>query len=186
VKQNPKSPPKRPNFGETVPGGDVRELGDETGWQEWNQALEQSDRQFAHTAPMTAPAPAELGDPRYAKTRPASLPATRDGPGTGAERKRRPLTSDVVMVEARKNNRVCPRPRRWAELFGLFAQWVDDGADLPSPPLTGDSWARTPALAKRMAFRAQIEWSEKAGCIDKLFDYVKALPEDEWFHMGES
>jgi hypothetical protein len=176
-------PPKRPAFGNTVHGGEARELGESTGWVEWNQALEQSERQFAHTAPMTDVIPPEGGDRRYAKTRPAGLSTSREA--AKPSRRKARLTADQAMVEARRNNRVCPRQRRWAELFGQLAQWAPESADLPSPPLTGDAWNRTPALAKRMAFRDHIEWADRHECLDKLMDFLKALPEEEWHHMGD-
>ncbi|MBI5276165.1 MAG: hypothetical protein HY854_06865 [Burkholderiales bacterium] len=181
------SPPprKRPAFGNTVPAGDVKELGDETGWAAWNDALEKSDKQFAPTAPGTSIMPPGV-DRRYAKTEPAALSPLRDGKGPPAgAAKARALSANEVMVEARKNNRVCPKQRRWAELFGQFPQWVPGSDDLPSPPLTGDSWLRTPALAKRMAFRDHIEWCEKHGCLQQMLAFVKGLPEEEWHHMGD-
>jgi hypothetical protein len=175
-----RKPSKRSVFHNTLPAGEVKELGEATGWAEWNQALEHTDRQFAPTAPMTAPHPPEGGDRRYAKTEPAALSTER-----AVTRRLHKITADQVMVEARKNNRVCPKPRRWAALFGQFAQWAPESAEMPSPPLSGDSWHRTPALAKRMAFRDHIEWAERQGCLAQTLEFLKALAEDDWHHMGE-
>jgi hypothetical protein len=162
--KNPKppAPQKRSMFQNSVPLGDAQELGEATGWAEWNKALEERDRSFAHTAPMTAPHPPDGADRRYAKTEPAGLSAERT-----AVRRVRKLTADELMVEARKNNRVCPKPRRWAELFAQFGQWVPD------------------TVAKRMAFRDHIEWCEKHDCLPQLLQSLKLLEEDDWHHMGD-
>ncbi|HVZ46725.1 MAG TPA: hypothetical protein VHA82_23160 [Ramlibacter sp.] len=182
MKTDSKSAKRRASLGNSIPGGEAQEMSDETGWVEWNQALEQSDRQFAPTGPMTAPMPPDGIDPRYAKTRPAALSTAKDISQAGRGKR---LTAETAMVEARKNNRVCPKPRRWAELFGQMPQWAPEAADLPGAPLTGDAWKRTPALAKRMALRDHIEWAHKNGCLEPMLEFLKSLPEDEWHHMGD-
>ena len=55
----------------------------------------------------------------------------------------------------------------------------------PPPPITGQAWAVTPSLTKRLHFREQIEWAERAGILDAVMAFMQALPEEEWLHMGE-
>lgn len=176
----PKSPP-RPSFGNTVPAGETHEFGDETGWAAWHEAVDKANRQYHHTTPMTAPAPADGGDPRYAKTVAAPLSTERGSlPVPGAA-----LRADVVMVEARRNNRMCPRQQRWAELVRLFGQWSPAAKDLPPPPFAGDAWLRTSALTKRIAFRDHVEWAEQHGCLPQLLAFLQGLQEQDWQHMGD-
>ena len=179
------TPPKkkRPNvYGDSIPLSDAKELGENTGWALWNEAIEKTHRQFEHTAPQTAPHPPDGGDTRYAPTEPSALSSTREAPANPAPPK---VTVEDVMVEARKNNRVCPKPTQWAALFGKFREWAPAGAHLPPPPLSGDSWQRTPPLAKRMAFRAHVEWAEEQQCLTQLLRFLRQLAEGEWQHMGD-
>lgn len=178
--KHPQSEPRRNPFKESLPAPDTRELGENTGWEMWDQAMKRSEAQFADTAPMTAPFPLEGGDRRYALTQPSSLPTTRD-----VMPQARTTTVEAVMLEARKSNRVCPRPMWWEEMYARMPEWGRPGAQLPQAPLSGDSWDRTPALAKRMSFRAHVEWCEEQQCLTQLLDYLKALPQGAWHHMGE-
>jgi hypothetical protein len=178
----PSPHPPRALFAPTMPA-DIAELGQETGWEMWNQAVEKRDAQFVETSPMTALAPPGGGDRRYAATAPMGLPAAKDG--APPAKPMRTTTFEQVLGEARKANRVSPRPKRWAEGYALFPTWVPSGARLPPPPLGGDAWKRTPALAKRMAFRDHLEWAEDQRCLPEMHAWLQTLEEGDWYHMGD-
>lgn len=179
-KPKPKPKARINPFGSSVPLPEARELGDLTGWELWDQAMKRSQAQFAETAPLTSLHPPEGVDRRYAPTEPAAI-LSRPVPA----RQARSVTLDEVLTEARRRNRVCPRPIWWEELYARLPEWATQGATLPRPPLSGDSWDRTPALAKRMSFRDHVEWCDQERCLPQLLDFLKALPEEAWYRMGE-
>jgi hypothetical protein len=43
----------------------------------------------------------------------------------------------------------------------------------------------TTALAKRLMFRAVIDWAGTHGVVEPALKFVRALPEEQWHHMGD-
>lgn len=142
---------------------------------------------FPDTEPMSLGTGApDADDPQFAPTQPLPLASTR--PPAAArldELSLAPLEVSLyeVMAEIRKDNRVCPQPTRWLEFYRIL-QEAGSGQPLPAPPLTGSAWAATPALAKRMCFREQVEWAAGNGCLQASYEFIKALPEGDWHYMG--
>lgn len=182
-----KSPPAPRSLDEPYIRGDVlpspvaTEMNTESAWDMWKEVHDQHEAKFADTAPMPDP---PKGDSRYAATEPASLGSELGvGPGEAPRGlKVKPPTIDDAMLEARKNNRVCPIPARWQELYQMLP---DRKHNQPTPPLVGPSWRATPSLSKRMCLREHLEWAEAKGSLDPVLAFLKELPENEWHHMGD-
>jgi hypothetical protein len=142
-----------------APGHDIEvlEKDTETSWAAF-QALNTAHEQgFKATEPATLhnlpPAPA------------AAIPGVED-----------------VMAEARRNNRVCPKPLVWQRLY----EWLPHkGPKLPGVPATRAEWEQLSALQKRSRLREHIEWAAFQGVLPKVHEALKALPEDRWHHMGD-
>ena len=164
------------------------ELNSDVAWDMFQEAQAAQEAKFAATAPMQMPLPSPApasADPRFAETEPATLRAEYGGvqpPDGPRGLKVKPLTVDDAMTEARKNNRVCPVPARWQELYDRLP---GRKATQPTPPLVGASWKATPSISKRMCLREHLEWAEAKGCLVAVMLYLRALPETEWHHMGE-
>ena len=85
---------------------------------------------------------------------------------------------EEVLVEAQKNSRVCPQPRRWQELYDMLPDKQKAGAGWePSLPLILAAWWGTPALAKMLRFREHLEWASAHGVLDQVYSYLFQLPE---------
>jgi hypothetical protein len=69
------------------------------------------------------------------------------------------------------------------EFYRLLQEFAD-GAALPSPPLTGVAWSQTPALAKRMCFREQVEWAVTHDCVTAATTFLKSLADTDWYYLG--
>ncbi len=41
-------------------------------------------------------------------------------------------------------------------------------------------WTATPASAKRMCFRDQVDWAANHHCLQKAWDFLKDLPDTDW------
>jgi hypothetical protein len=150
----------------------------DTTWAEFSDLEAVENRRFADTAPASH-SMRDPDDRAYAPTAPAPLQGLRARPAAPVVRE---LTVVEVMVEARKNNRVCPKPAKWQQLFEMLP---DRQHSEPAPPLVGAAWNATPSIPKRMCFREHIEWAASHGCLRQVFTFMKALPESDWHHMGD-
>jgi hypothetical protein len=164
--------------GDPIPKPDAIELDTDTTWAEFADLQALENRRFADTAPLST-APDTPDDRSYAPTTPAPLQKLEARPAAPVVRE---LTVVEVMVEARKNNRVCPKPDRWIQLYEMLP---DKQRSEPAPPLVDAAWDATPSIPKRMCFREHIEWADAHGCLRQVYAFMKSLPEDEWHHMGE-
>jgi hypothetical protein len=161
-----------------IPKPDAVEKDTDTTWAEFSDLQAAENRRFADTAPASS-IMRDPDDRGYAPTTPAPLQSLQARPATPVMRE---LTVVEVMVEARKNNRVCPKPAKWQQLYEMLP---DRQHSEPAPPLVGAAWDDTPSIPKRMCFREHIEWAASHGCLQQVFSFMKALPETEWHHMGE-
>ena len=160
--------------GDGIPAPEAVEKNSDTDWALWSDLAARQNASFAPTAPSSLPMP---------------LPETAgEGAGKGNVRPAAPksVTLEEVMLEARRNNRVCPLPERWQHLYDMLPDKKRGSRGWqPSPPLTGSAWIGTPSLSKRMSLRDHIEWAASHGRLDEVFFYLKQLPEDEWHHMDD-
>lgn len=167
--------------GDPIPSADSVEKDTDTSWALWSGLAASENRGFADTAPPTEPMKFSAEERSYAATVPAALqPAAPKTPG------RRELSIVEVMVEARLNNRVCPQPARWQQLYDMLPEKKHSSAGWePPPPLIDAAWQGTPSIPKRMCFREHLEWAATHGCLQQVFTFMKSLPETEWHHMGD-
>jgi hypothetical protein len=172
--------------GDSIPAPEAVLRESDSAWALFNEVTRQHEARFAETAPMTSPPPVSLSpeEVAWASTVPAgsaaqSLPVTR--------REAQPLfTLEGAMLVARRNNRVCPRPDRWNAFTSMLPpRKTLRGSQQPPAPATGAAWGITPPLTKRLCFREQVEWAERAGMLDAVMDFMQGMSEDEWLHMGE-
>ncbi len=113
----------------------------------------------------------------FEKTKPASLHTTNTQMKAPMA-----ITLDEVLVEVRKNNRVCPLPTVWIRLFAVLPNKPET---LPKVPSTREDWSRTSALQKRSRLREHVEWAASQGVLGQVYEILRALPETKWHHMGE-
>jgi hypothetical protein len=180
-----KPPPKGPapdtlppyDHFDPIPQPEVSERNTDTMWQTWHELREQEDARYAETEPIT---------------RAGQLPANsrRDSQPPGAPLRPAPASRasglDQLVEESRRNNRVCPMPGKWKELDALLRSAAPAGAaeSLP-PPLPLREWQTTTSLAKRLMFRSVIDWAGRNGLVEPALQFVRALPDEHWHHMGD-
>lgn len=163
--------------GDPIPAAEALERDSDSVWDLWQRSQRAQEEGYAETAP--APVMPRDGTDPYAPTAPALLtkrvqevrPATPKAP-----------TINDAMVEVRRNNRVCPSPARWQQLYEMLPNRT---ASRPTPPLVGPSWQATPSLSKRMCLREHLAWAETQESLPQVLDFLKQLPEEEWHHMGD-
>ena len=177
----PSAGPRQPTFDETyifgdpIPVAEATEKNSDTTWALWADLVATENVGFADTVPMTAPGAVPTGLPAPPEMRPEVRPTSR---AKG--------TLEDVLLEARRNNRVCPQPAKWQQLYQMLTvkSQEDSGRQLNPPPV-GTAWLETPPLTKRMFFRDHVEWAAAHECIEDVFAFLKRLPEPHWYHMGE-
>ena len=95
-------------------------------------------------------------------------------------------TLEEVLVEVQKNNRICPQPQKWQQLYEMLPNKKRKGGGWePALPLILAAWWDTPALPKMLRLREHIEWAAAHGCIKRVSSFLHELPEDQWHHTGE-
>ena len=170
--------------GDSIPAPEAVHGDGESVWALWNEVSQQHERRFADTAPMTRPPGMTTEDAAWAATQPAGALAAR--PARKSVEAQPLFTLESAMLVARRNNRVCPRPERWDAFTQLLpARKTLRGSLTPPVAPTGSAWAVTPPLTKRLCFREQIEWAERAGVLESAMDFMQSLSEEDWLHMGE-
>ncbi|HZY17955.1 MAG TPA: hypothetical protein VFE82_05695 [Ramlibacter sp.] len=153
---------------------DALEETSESAWQRFLALQEAPGADFERTQ-------AQSGRLAFDPTRPMEPQADRDAAsGTG------PVTLDDVMVLARRNNRACPVPAQWAAFHRLLPTQALQGRVLVAPPpLQNAEWPATSPISKRLRLRDQIEWAARTGALQVAHDFLAALPEDQWHHLGQ-
>ena len=82
-------------------------------------------------------------------------------------------TLEEALAEIQKNNRVCPQPQKWQQLYEMLPQKQRKGAGWePGLPLILAAWWDAPELAKMLRLREHIEWSAAHGCLDEVFNFL--------------
>lgn len=91
-----------------------------------------------------------------------------------------------VLLEVQKNNRVCPQPQKWQQLYEMLPNKKRSGTGWePALPLILHAWSDTPAISKILRLREHIEWAKDHDCLHAIFTFLVNLPESEWHHIGE-
>ena len=155
------------NWTSRLPLPEAREGGD-SAWAQWHEASLRLDLAFAPTEPSG------IGQMH-----------TESGTGEVVATETRPhlLSAQALMVVARRNNRACPDPQHWIQLY----QQLGGGscAGLQAPPLQPWLWSQLSGLQRRLRFREHVEWAERHGCIHQVAQFMARLNEGDWVHMGE-
>jgi hypothetical protein len=151
----------------TMPSPEAREGGHSL-WELWQEAARGFEQAFAPTQP----------------SQPCELAGNAVPPPAAAAPVLHPLKAEVLMVAARHNNRVCPRPAPWTQLYETLG-----GArypDLQPPPVQPWQWGALSALQKRLHFREHIAWAARHRRLKPFALFMHGLDEADWLHMGET
>jgi hypothetical protein len=84
------------------------------------------------------------------------------------------------------NNRVCPRPIQWDELWKLLPDRKRDGFGWQPPiPLILAGWWESDNSEKQRRLFDHIQWAYDHGILEKVDRYLRSLSEDQWHHVGD-
>lgn len=169
-------------FGDRIPTPDAQERDTETAWATFSELEQRHADRFAETAPASVPQPLSSHERGFAPTVPDKLgrasapkepPAAPKGPGLAE-----------LLLESRRNDRVCPLPGAWQALYQLLPDKRQQGAVWePAPPITGAAWKATSDVPKRLCLRDHLEWAASHGAAAAVLAYMQGLLEEEWLHQ---
>ncbi len=82
--------------------------------------------------------------------------------------------------------RVCPMPVRWTELWEMLpSRELRGGLWQPPRPLILGEWWTTPSFAKAERLSEHINYAAAHGCLGQVDEFLRGLVEAEWAHVGE-
>ncbi len=94
------------------------------------------------------------------------------------------LTS--LLEYAKANERVCPMPIRWSELWQMLPnRQRHGGAWVPAQPMIVTEWWSTPSFAKVDRVAEHIRYAHEQGVLADVDRFLRSLTEAEWAHLGE-
>lgn len=91
-------------------------------------------------------------------------------------------TFETLWKYCESNNRLCPMPMKWKELYEMLKnrrQWK------PSLPLILTGWYESSPLHKYLVFQEHIQWATDNNQIEEVGRYLRSLSENDWAHYGE-
>ena len=95
-------------------------------------------------------------------------------------------TPETLIAYCRENDRVCPEPGKWHELWEMLPDKIQVGAGWkPSLPLILAAWDHTSNLEKMLRLADHIAWAQDHGVLDKVSPFLRGLPENEWHHLND-
>jgi hypothetical protein len=83
-------------------------------------------------------------------------------------------TVDSLIIYCRENNRVCPLPKAWQQLWEMLPdkrRAVD--AWEPAVPLILAAWHETPAMLKMVRLAEHIRWAEKHNTLLEVAAFLR-------------
>lgn len=95
-------------------------------------------------------------------------------------------TVESLVAFCRENNRVCPLPTLWNDMYELLPDRKRRGPGWePPPPLILGAWHETPALLKVLRLAEHLQWAGNHGALESVSGFLRGLSEDEWFYIGD-
>ena len=95
-------------------------------------------------------------------------------------------TATQLIEYCQSDGRICPLPDHWNQLWEMLPDKRRSGATwVPAPPLILAAWSSSDPLAKAARLLEHIEWANKHNDMDRVAEFLRALPESAWFHIGD-
>lgn len=95
-------------------------------------------------------------------------------------------TLQECLALARTNDRVCPQPQKWNQLYELLPGRVrsESGWNPPLPLVLG-AWWETSDKEKAARLEAHLMWAHERGALEDSHAFLHSLSERDWHHAGE-
>jgi len=89
---------------------------------------------------------------------------------------------NALLVYARENGRICAMPQAWSQLFNLLPdrRKIGNGRE-PPLPLSLSAWDLSSDIEKRERFLLHIRWAADHGALDRVNQFIRAIPPSGWY-----
>ena len=86
----------------------------------------------------------------------------------------------------KENERVCPIPMKWNELWKMLPGRSRQGNGWEPPlPLILAAWWETTNMSKSNRLREHLEWADQQNALDPVDNFLRSLPESDWHHAKD-
>lgn len=87
-------------------------------------------------------------------------------------------TFNELLSYVQSNNRVCPAPTVWQELYQILS---NTGKELP-PPLILGAWWHSTDNEKAQRLKEHIEHAHENGVLKEIVSFILSIPDSDWYH----
>jgi hypothetical protein len=95
-------------------------------------------------------------------------------------------TVESLMIYCHENDRVCPQPSLWNDLWNKLPERKQSGAGWNPPlPLILGAWDHASNLEKMMRLSQHIQWANTHGCLPEVSNFLRGLAESDWHHLKD-
>lgn len=96
------------------------------------------------------------------------------------------MTTDQLLDYVKEDNRVCPKPQRWNELWNLLPdrESVRNGWNPPLPLILA-AWYETTDVQKQERLATHIRFAAEKGVLERIEVFIKSLSPEDWIYEGE-
>lgn len=95
-------------------------------------------------------------------------------------------TPDSLIAYCQENDRVCPQPGLWHDLWETLPDKQQIGAGWkPALPLILAAWEHASNLEKMLRLADHIHWAENHGCLPEVSTFLHGLAESDWHHLKD-
>lgn len=93
---------------------------------------------------------------------------------------------DTFLEFCSAENRICPQPKFWNELYELFPdkRRTDSGWELPLPLILG-AWTNSTDLEKMERFHMHVRYATQKNVLPEVMQLIKSLRQQDW-HYSEN
>ena len=92
---------------------------------------------------------------------------------------------DELLAYVKADNRICPQPQLWNKLWQILPDRKRVGVGWePSAPLILAAWYEATDDQKSARLAEHVNWAHKHGQLEPIDTFLRALPEDDWYHIG--
>ena len=93
---------------------------------------------------------------------------------------------EKLIIYCMENQRVCPKPQRWNEIYELLPNKKRKGLGWKPPiPLILAAWWETSDKEKIERFQLHLKWAAQNHALEVIAGKVKQLDETDWHHKDE-
>lgn len=96
------------------------------------------------------------------------------------------MTTEQLLGYTKDDNRVCPKPQKWNELWNLLPDRERVGLGWNPPlPLMLAAWHETTDLEKQERLATHIRFAAEKGVLARIEAFITSLSPDDWVYKGE-